>query len=80
MSTSTESLNQSGSSFGFDVSTFLKTNQYVSVVKQESHIVGFACAFGCEDELLGTMLDCLHVLSSQQGKGTGRKLIRDIAV
>jgi predicted N-acetyltransferase YhbS len=48
------------------------------VVKQESHIVGFACAFGGEDELFGTMLDNLHVLQSQKGKGIGRKLVRDI--
>ena len=58
---------------------FPKTNQYVTLAKQESHIVGFACAFGCEDELLGTMLDNLHVLPSQKGKGIGRKLVRDIA-
>ena len=58
---------------------FPKTNQYVAVVKQESHIVGFACAFGGEDELLGTMLDNLHVLPSQKCKGIGRKLVRDIA-
>jgi hypothetical protein len=45
---------------------FPKTNQYVTVVKQESHIVGFACAFGGEDELFGTMLDNLHVLQSQR--------------
>jgi GNAT superfamily N-acetyltransferase len=58
---------------------FPKTNQYVTVAKHESHIVGFACAFGCEDELLGTMLDNLHVLPSQKGKGIGRGLVRDIA-
>jgi predicted N-acetyltransferase YhbS len=48
-------------------------------VKQESPIVGFACACGGEDELFGTMLDNLHVLQSQKGKGIGRKLVRDIA-
>ena len=48
---------------------FPKTNQYVTVAEQESQIVGFACAFGAEDELLGTMLDNLHVLPSQKGKG-----------
>jgi GNAT superfamily N-acetyltransferase len=48
-------------------------------VKQESHIVDFACAFGGEDELFGTMLDNLHVLQPQKGKGIGRKLVRDIA-
>jgi GNAT superfamily N-acetyltransferase len=48
-------------------------------MKQESHIFGFACAFGGEDELFGTMLDNLHVLQSQKGKGIGRKLVRDIA-
>jgi ribosomal protein S18 acetylase RimI-like enzyme len=58
---------------------FPKTNQYVIVAKQESHIVGFACAFGCQDELMGTMLDNLHVLPSQKGKGIGRKLVRDVA-
>src|ERR1700740_1048664 len=45
-----------------------KTNQYVIVAKQESHIVGFACTFGCEDQLLGTMLDNLHVLPSQKAQ------------
>jgi GNAT superfamily N-acetyltransferase len=34
---------------------------------------------GGEDELFGTMLDNLHVLQSQKGKGIGRKLVRDIA-
>src|ERR1700679_3094391 len=58
---------------------FPKTNQYVTVAEQESQIVGFACAFGAEDELLGTMLDNLHVSTSQKGKGIGRKLVRDIA-
>jgi GNAT superfamily N-acetyltransferase len=48
-------------------------------VKQESHIVGFACAFGGEDELFGTMLDNLHVLQSQKGKSIGRKPVREIA-
>ena len=48
-------------------------------MKQESHIVGFACAFGGEDELFETMLDNLHVLQSQKGKGIGVKLVRDIA-
>ena len=47
---------------------FPKTNQYVTVVKQESHIVGSACAFGGEDELFGTMLDNLHVLQSQRAR------------
>ena len=58
---------------------FPKTNQYVTLARQESHIAGFACAFGCEDGPLGTMLDNLHVLPSQKGKGIGRKLVRDIA-
>ena len=58
---------------------FPKKNQYVTVAEQESQIVGFACAFGAEDELLGTMLDNLHVSTSQKGKGIGRKLVRDIA-
>jgi GNAT superfamily N-acetyltransferase len=58
---------------------FPKTNQYVTVAEQETQIVGFACAFGAEDEPLGTMLDNLHVSTSQKGKGTGRKLVRDIA-
>jgi hypothetical protein len=34
---------------------------------------------GGDDELLGTMLDNLHVLQSQKGKGIERKLVRDIA-
>jgi GNAT superfamily N-acetyltransferase len=71
--------NQNDSLFGNDVSNFLKQISTSTLVKQESTIVGFACAFGGEDELFGTMLDNLHVLQSQKGKGIGRKLVRDIA-
>jgi GNAT superfamily N-acetyltransferase len=79
MSISMKGSNQNDFPFGNDVSNFLKQISTLLVVKQESPIFGFACAFGGEDELFGTMLDNLHVLQSQKGKGIERKLVRDIA-
>jgi len=56
-----------------------RANQYIVVAEQEASIVGFACAYGNEDEQWGTMLDNLHVLPAQKGQGIGRKLITHIA-
>ena len=56
-----------------------RANQCIIVAEQEAGIVGFACAYGNEDELWGTMLDNLHVLPAHQGHGIGGKLMSQIA-
>lgn len=56
-----------------------KANQHIVVAEQEANIVGFACAYGNEDEQWGTMLDNLHVLPAQKGHGIGRTLISHVA-
>jgi len=56
-----------------------QANQHIVVAEQEASIVGFACAYGNEDEQWGTMLDNLHVLPAQKGHGVGRKLMTHIA-
>ena len=56
-----------------------RANQYVVVAESGANIVGFACAYGNEDQEWGTMLDNLHVLPSGRGEGIGSKLIAHVA-
>src|ERR1039457_4367642 len=57
-----------------------KASQHILIAEIQADIVGFACAYGNEDEQWGTMLDNLHVLPTQKGKGIGSKLIADVAL
>jgi GNAT superfamily N-acetyltransferase len=57
-----------------------KANQYVVVAEDDANIVGFACAFGNEDEVWGTFLDNLHVVPARTGQGIGGKLIANVAL
>ena len=55
-------------------------NQYVVVALDEAAaLVGFACAYGEDDARWGTQVDNLHVRRDQRGKGTGRRLLADVA-
>jgi len=54
-------------------------NQHVIVAEDGGTIVGFACAYGADDEQWGTLLDNLHVRASLQGGGIGEGLVREIA-
>ena len=54
-------------------------NQYVVVAEQDGALVGFACAYGAEDEQWGSLLDNLHVRVDRQRSGIGRRLVADIA-
>ncbi len=54
-------------------------NQHVVVAADGEHVVGFACAFGVDDERFGTQLDNLHVRSARQSVGTGARLVATVA-
>ena len=54
-------------------------NQRV-IVAEGDHVVGFACAFGDDDERWGTLLDNLHVDASRKRSGIGTQLIREMAM
>lgn len=56
-----------------------KAGQHVIVAEDQGEIVGFACAFGDEDDRWGTMLDNLHTHPSHRGKGIGTMLIAEVA-
>lgn len=49
-------------------------NQYTVVAEENGVMVGFACAFGAEDERWGSLFDNLHVLPNWQGQGIGKEL------
>jgi GNAT superfamily N-acetyltransferase len=53
-------------------------NQFVVVAEEESRIVGFACAYGRDDEQWGTLLDNIHVRPGLHGNGIGRGLVADV--
>jgi ribosomal protein S18 acetylase RimI-like enzyme len=54
-------------------------NQYIVVVEDGGHIVGFACAYADHDEECGTLLENLHVDPNLKGKGVGTMLMADVA-
>ncbi len=56
-----------------------KAHQYVVVAEDRANVIGFACAYGNEDEQWGTMLDNLHVRPVLKRQGIGSKLIMDVA-
>jgi ribosomal protein S18 acetylase RimI-like enzyme len=53
--------------------------QYVVVAYDGDELVGFACAYGNEDEHWGTLLDNLHVRTDLHRSGIGRRLVTEIA-
>ena len=54
-------------------------NQYVLVAEENSHLIGFACAFAHFDQQWGTLLDNIHVSQSHHRSGIGTSLMRQIA-
>ncbi len=52
---------------------------YLLIAEQDGKAVGFVCAIIEEHESWGTLIDNLHVLSSAQGLGLGRELMRKAA-
>ena len=54
-------------------------NQLVVVAAEGEGITGFACAYGRDDARWGTLLDNIHVHPEQHGRGTGRRLLSEVA-
>lgn len=54
-------------------------NQQVFVAEEKGLIYGFACVYADDDPVWGTLLDNLHVLRSQKGKGIGTQLLQSAA-
>jgi len=54
-------------------------NQFVVVAEEEGHLVGFACAYGRDDERWGTLLDNIHVRRERHRQGTGTRLVSEVA-
>jgi GNAT superfamily N-acetyltransferase len=54
-------------------------NQHVLVAEDGGELVGFACAYACDDERYGTQLDNLHVRPARHGEGIGARLLRALA-
>ena len=54
-------------------------NQRVVVAEGPGRLVGFACAYGNDDEHWGTQLDNLHVRRDAHGHGTGSRLVAEVA-
>ena len=52
---------------------------YLLIAERDGKAIGFVCAIKDEEERWGTLIDNLHVLSSAQGLGLGRKLMREAA-
>jgi GNAT superfamily N-acetyltransferase len=54
-------------------------NQFVIIAEEESCVVGFACAYGRDDEHWGTLLDNIHVRRERHRQGTGTRLLSEVA-
>lgn len=54
-------------------------NQLVVVAESAGQMVGFACAYGGEDQKWGTFLDNLHVMPEFKRRGVGAKLMEAVA-
>jgi GNAT superfamily N-acetyltransferase len=56
-----------------------KEDQHTLVALDDEELVGFACAFGREDETWGTLLDNLHVRTERKRQGIGQRLMKEVA-
>ena len=54
-------------------------NQFVVVAEENDDRIGFACAYGGEDETWGSFLDNIHVRTEHQGRGVGAGLVAEVA-
>lgn len=54
-------------------------NQLVVLAEEDGELIGFACAYGADDESWGTLLDNIHVRPGHQGRGVGAALLAEVA-
>ena len=54
--------------------------QVVFLAEQSNELCGFACAFGNEDEKLGTFVDNLHIRKGLKRQGIGKLLMKETAL
>lgn len=54
-------------------------NQFVVIAEEAGDVVGFACAYGREDQRWGTLLDNIHVRRECHRQGTGTRLLSEVA-
>ncbi len=54
-------------------------NQFVVVAEEQEEICGFACLFGDDDPVWGSLLDNIHVRLKGKSRGVGRCLMREAA-
>lgn len=54
-------------------------NQYIILAEDADGLVGFACAYGADDERWGTLVDNLHVRPDRHRQGTGKRLLAEVA-
>jgi GNAT superfamily N-acetyltransferase len=54
-------------------------NQYVVLAEDADGLVGFACAYGNDDERWGTLVDNLHVRPDRHRQGAGQRLLAEVA-
>ncbi|TMA65199.1 MAG: GNAT family N-acetyltransferase [Deltaproteobacteria bacterium] len=54
-------------------------NQFVVLAEEEGLVVGFACAYGRDDEKWGSLLDNIHVRRQQHRQGAGTGLVSEVA-
>ena len=55
-------------------------NQKVKVAFDKNILVGFACFFIADDPVYGTLLDNLHVNTTNRGSGIGKLLLKEVAI
>jgi predicted N-acetyltransferase YhbS len=55
------------------------SNRHIILAERAGELLGFACIEVGEDPQFGTLLDNLHVRSSEQGAGLGAQLMRQAA-
>ena len=52
-----------------------RADQFVCVAEDRGRIIGFVCAYGCEDDTWGSLIDNLHVAHESQNRGVGTQLM-----
>ena len=56
-----------------------RPNQFVVLAEEEGRVMGFACAYGSDDERWGSLLDNIHVRRELHRQGTGTRLVSEVA-